>query len=89
MDNDELIRIWERFSDKSAEFKLNPDKNLVNMVAEGVLGNEKKTGLKLCPCRVSDGTREGDLKLICPCNFKIHTTWNTQGRCWCGLFVKR
>jgi len=89
MDKDELIKIWERFADKSAEFKLNPDRNMVNMVAEGVLGNEKKSGLKLCPCRVSDGTREGDLKLICPCNFKIHTTWSTQGRCWCGLFLKR
>jgi ferredoxin-thioredoxin reductase catalytic chain len=53
------------------------------------LGNEKKYGLRLCPCRLRDGTREKDLELICPCNFKAQGVWKDKGRCWCGLFVKR
>jgi ferredoxin-thioredoxin reductase catalytic chain len=53
------------------------------------LENEKNCGLKLCPCRVRDGTRKGDLELICPCNFKAQKTWKDEGQCWCGLFVKR
>jgi len=58
-------------------------------VVEGVLENEKKYGLKLCPCRLRDGTRERDLELLCPCNFKAQETWKNEGRCWCGLFVRR
>ena len=53
-----------------------------------------KHGFKLCPCRLRDGTRQRDLELICPCNFKTHETWlrpkNKAPRmCWCGLFIKK
>lgn len=87
-EKDDLLRVWNEFS-KDNDFMLNPDSSIVGMVAEGVLGNEKQFGLKLCPCRLRDGTKPRDLALICPCNFKTHVTWNTQNRCWCGLFVKR
>ena len=93
MNAEELLIVWEKFTEKN-DFVLNPDKEHVAMIVKGLLANEKKSGLKLCPCRVSDGTREGELNLICPCNFKIHSTWlkPVSGRkkmCWCGLFVKR
>lgn len=88
MNEGELIAAWERFAEKN-DFMLNPDKEHVAIVAKGVLKNEEKFGLKLCPCRLRDGTRETDLKLLCPCNFKAQDTWNTKGMCWCGLFVKR
>jgi ferredoxin-thioredoxin reductase catalytic chain len=88
MNKDELRRVWERFAENK-DFMLNPDEKHVDMLAEGILANEKKFGLKLCPCRLRDGTRETDLSLICPCNFKAQETWSKEGRCWCGLFVKR
>jgi len=88
MNREELIAIWERFTEKN-EFMLNSDSNHVNAVADGVLENERKHSLKLCPCRLRDGTRERDLELLCPCNFKTQETWKNEGRCWCGLFVKR
>jgi ferredoxin-thioredoxin reductase catalytic chain len=88
MNEEEVKEIWKRFVDNN-DFILNPDKKFVDMLAEGVLENEKKYGLKLCPCRLRDGTRETDLKLICPCNFKIQETWKSKGRCWCGLFIKK
>jgi len=88
MNKEELLKVWERFTDKN-DFVLNPDQSHVGMVLEGVLKNEKEHGLKLCPCRLRNGTRERDLELICPCNFKTHETWQKEGRCWCGLFVKR
>ncbi|UCD06864.1 MAG: ferredoxin:thioredoxin reductase [Candidatus Aenigmatarchaeota archaeon] len=88
MNKEELRRVWERFTEKN-DFMLNPDKSLVDMVIDGVLENEKKHGLMLCPCRLRDGTREKDLELICPCNFKAQSVWKDKGRCWCGLFVKR
>lgn len=88
---DEALRAaWENFSGNS-DFMLNPDKTHVDTIIKGVRINEAKFGLKLCPCRLRDGSREKDLELICPCNFKTHETWNDEnkGYCWCGLFVKR
>lgn len=84
-----MIRVWEQFAEKSDDFMLNPDKKHVEALAQGVLMNEKNHGLKLCPCRLRDSTKERDLELLCPCNFKAQEVWNRQGRCWCGLFVKK
>jgi len=92
MNEQEIITLWDSFAQKT-QFMLNPDKEHVNIVAKGVLNNGKKFGLKLCPCRIRDGSFEKDLQLICPCNFFIHDTWlkpkNKEPMCWCGLFVKK
>jgi len=88
MDREELIQIWERFT-KGNDFILNPDRGLVEKIADGVLTNEKNHGLKYCPCRIQSGDFDKDLELICPCNFKIQEKWQEKGECWCGLFVKR
>lgn len=88
MNKEELIKVWEKFTENN-DFMLNPDRKIVERVAEGVLENESKHGLKLCPCQLRDGSRERDLKLLCPCNFKIQKSWKERSECWCGLFVKR
>ena len=88
MNGEQIRAAWERFAENN-DFKLNPDSDHVDFIIKGVLAQEKSFGLKLCPCRLRDGTREGDLKLICPCNFKSQEIWSKEGRCWCGLFVKR
>jgi ferredoxin-thioredoxin reductase catalytic chain len=88
MNREKLKKAWEMFTEKNY-FMLNPDDNHVDMVVKGVLENEKKFGLKLCPCRLRDGSRNTDLELICPCNFKIQEKWKNKGECWCGLFVRR
>ncbi|MFC1953832.1 ferredoxin-thioredoxin reductase catalytic domain-containing protein [Chloroflexota bacterium] len=88
MNKEELVTAWEAYTENN-DFTLNPDHNLVNMVIEGLITNEKKCGLKLCPCRVRDGSRKCDMDMICPCNFKSQDIWEKEGRCWCGLFIKR
>ena len=92
MKPEQLRKAWEDFT-KNNDFQLNPDNTHVDNVIKGVLENEKKHGLKLCSCRLRNNTRERDLELICPCNFKTQETWTKpkQGipMCWCGLFVKR
>ena len=88
MNEEEIKQAWEKYTEKN-DFILNPDKEHVDTVIKGVLENEKKHGLKLCPCRLRDGTRERDLELICPCNFKIQETWKSKNMCWCGLFVRK
>jgi ferredoxin-thioredoxin reductase catalytic subunit len=84
---EQIMEWWKTFTEKS-QFKLNPDNKIVEMVATGVLRNELKHGLKMCPCRLPDGTRERDLTLICPCNFKLHESWKKRGSCHCNLFHK-
>ncbi len=88
MTPEQLRNVWEKFTENN-DFKLNPDNWHVEMIVKGVLENEKKHGLKLCPCRLRDKTRQRDLELICPCNFKAQEGWLKNGQCWCGLFVKR
>lgn len=88
MNKEEILESWKRFTENK-DFILNPDTYHVDKIIDGVFENEKKHGLKLCPCRLRDGTREKDLELICPCNFKIQEKWKIKGECWCGLFVKR
>jgi ferredoxin-thioredoxin reductase catalytic subunit len=90
MDTEALRAAWERFTEHN-DFMLNPDKDHVDTIIAGVMQNEEKFSLKLCPCRMRDNTRQRDLELICPCNFKTHDTWKDEKKqyCWCGLFVKR
>lgn len=87
MNKEKLRIVLEKFTENN-DFILNPDREFMDSVIDGVLENERMCGLKLCPCRIRDGTRQRDLELLCPCNFKIHDTWNNEGRCWCGLFIK-
>ncbi len=88
MEKEEIRQAFAEFT-KDNDFVLNPDKAHVDFILEGLLKIEEDSGLKYCPCRLRTGKEEEDLLLLCPCNFKIHETWKTQGRCWCGLFIKR
>ena len=85
---DTQIKIWKEFTDRNKNIKLNSKKDVVERLATGVLNNENQHGLKFCPCRLKTKDREKDLKLICPCNFKMQKTWQEKGECWCSLFVK-
>jgi len=80
----------ETFTEKNP-FMVNPDRERVEGLIGGVLGNEASHGLKYCPCRLTTKVVEEDLKLVCPCNFTIHETYKgvEKGECWCSLFVKR
>jgi ferredoxin-thioredoxin reductase catalytic chain len=73
------------------EFQVNPDAGKTAPLIDGVFENEGRYGLKYCPCRLSGGVFEEDLKLVCPCNFPSHETYKNKpdGECWCGLFVRR
>jgi len=93
MNEEELRKTWKRFTEKN-DFIVNPDKEHINFIVKGLLENQRKFGLRYCPCRIRTGDPKKDVSLICPCNFKIHDTWlkpkaGMRPMCWCGLFVKR
>jgi ferredoxin-thioredoxin reductase catalytic subunit len=80
----------ERFT-VGNEFRVNPDKERVNMLLAGIFSNERNHGLKYCPCRLACKDFAEDLKIVCPCNFLVHETYKGKedGECWCGLFIRR
>lgn len=90
VDKDRFLAVIQEFTKKN-EFQVNPDKEKIQTLIEGVINNEKNHGLKYCPCRLITKDFEEDSKLVCPCNFLIHETYRGKedGECWCGLFVKR
>jgi ferredoxin-thioredoxin reductase catalytic chain len=76
---------------ETTPFMVNPDRERVDGLIEGILGNESRHGLKYCPCRLMSKEFDEDIKIICPCNFPVHETYKgaDKGECWCGLFIKR
>lgn len=73
---------------ESQGFELNPKENIVNGIMEGLAANEKKYGYSYCPCRIVTGKKEIDKYIICPCIYHKEEI-KKQGRCHCGLFVKK
>lgn len=90
INKERFLQVIENFAEKN-EFQVNPDKEKVQMLIDGVFNNEQNQGLKYCPCRLTTKDFVEDLKLVCPCNFLIHETYKDKkdGECWCGLFVRR
>ncbi|HUV24113.1 MAG TPA: ferredoxin-thioredoxin reductase catalytic domain-containing protein [Methanomassiliicoccales archaeon] len=85
---EQIIDIWEEFI-RGKEFTLNKERHVVETLASGVLENQKNHGLRFCPCRITTGDLEKDLKLVCPCNFPAQKIYKEESECWCSLFVKR
>ncbi len=90
MNKEDFLKAIAAFAENNA-FQVNPDKARVDMLLDGLFSNENNHGLKYCPCRLRTKDFEEDLKLVCPCNFRIHETYKDKddGECWCGLFIKR
>ena len=67
---------------------VNPDEAFLAILAEGLTVNRNRYGYYLCPCRDSEGSREADARLICPCAF----SWKDieeHGHCYCALYLSR
>lgn len=84
---EKIIKESEGYAIKQG-FKLNPNREIVERIANGLLENEKKYGFRYCPCRRITGNLEEDKPKFCPCQ------WHRQeiekdGHCLCGLFIKR
>jgi len=83
---DNLISEYEEHANNNG-FRLNPDKETVRRIAEGILRNKELHGNHYCPCRRVTGDKNEDKKIICPCIYHKEEV-ESNGRCMCGLFVK-
>jgi len=83
---EKLIEEYKKYA-KENGFRLNQNKKAKEIIIKGLLSDEKKYGVRYCPCRKVTGNLEEDKKKICPCAFH-HQEIKGQGHCLCGLFVK-
>lgn len=51
-------------------YNLNPDPDVTLPLVEGLVTNTGRYGYGLCPCRLTGGSREADLDIICPCDYR-------------------
>ena len=65
---------------------MNPDVDFALDLMDGLLTNEERYGYWACPCRLADGTREKDLDIICPCDYR-DPDLGECGVCYCALYV--
>lgn len=73
---------------KAGGYFLNPDKDFVLDLCEGLLKNKERYGYMACPCRLASGTKEEDLDIICPCDYR-DSDIEKYGACYCGLYVSK
>lgn len=85
---EDVQKLYERLN-RDAEksgYHLNPDTEFTKDLVRGLLKNEKRYGYWLCPCRLTAGSKEEDLDVICPCDYR-DADLNEYNTCYCALYV--
>lgn len=84
----EIDRLYDRLN-REAEaggYHLNPDVGFTKGLIKGLIVNERRYGYWACPCRLASGTREEDLDIICPCDYRDPDLLDYNA-CYCALYV--
>lgn len=71
---------------KAGGYNLNPDREMVVMLCEGLVQNIDTHGYMGCPCRLLEGDKSKDLDIICPCDYR-DPDLGEFGCCYCALYV--
>lgn len=82
----EDIRAYTSKVAKVKGWELNPDEAFTQSIEEGLLTNFRRYGCFVCPCRDSDGDRQKDRDILCPCKYSAADI-EEFGQCYCGLFL--
>ena len=81
-----IERFVESYALKSG-YILNKNKEVLNIIINGLTKNKEKYGHPYCPCRIITGDESKDKDKICPCKYHIEEI-KTNGSCHCNLFYK-
>lgn len=84
----EIDKLYRRLYDEAevAGYHLNPDLEFTKDLVRGLLVNEGRYGYPNCPCRLSAGSKEEDLDIICPCDYRDADILEYDA-CYCALYV--
>jgi ferredoxin-thioredoxin reductase catalytic subunit len=69
-----------------ARYHLNPDTAFTKALITGLIVNEKRYGYGSCPCRLAAESKDKDLDIICPCDYR-DPDLAEYGACYCALYV--
>ena len=61
------------------------DQGFLDDLTEGLRVNWNRYGYFLCPCRDTEGSREADADVLCPCVYARQDI-EAYGHCYCSLF---
>jgi ferredoxin-thioredoxin reductase catalytic subunit len=83
-----IDRVYDKLNREaiSGGYHLNPDVEFTKSLIRGILTNEARYGYWNCPCRLSSGSKEEDLDIICPCDYR-DPDLDEYGCCYCALYV--
>jgi ferredoxin-thioredoxin reductase catalytic subunit len=86
----EIDRAYEKYKKDAAAgaYNINPDIEFTKGLISGLLVNQSRYGYPSCPCRLSLGSKEEDLDIICPCDYRDGDVVK-YGACYCALYVSR
>jgi ferredoxin-thioredoxin reductase catalytic chain len=73
---------------ESAGYHLNPDEAFTKELVKGLIENERRYGYRSCPCRLAMGSKEADLDIICPCDYRDPDLVD-HNACYCALYVSQ
>ena len=85
MDREQYLAAITKAAPRMGRF-LNPDKDIVNALVDGILTNKERYGYHNCPCRMAANDKEVDKDIICPCAY-CDPDVAEFGACYCGLYV--
>lgn len=71
---------------KKQGWALNPDEEFRSSLIEGLTVNWNRYGYYLCPCRDTEGSREADAAVLCPCRY-ARADVEEFGHCFCALYM--
>ncbi len=69
-------------------WELNPDADFTDSLVEGLTVNANRYGYYLCPCRDTEGSRQADADVICPCAYSWADV-ERYGHCYCALYLRK
>ncbi len=87
---EQVQQLFERLKTEaeSSGYHLNPNVDFTKGLIEGLLVNEARHGYWACPCRLPSGSKEQDLDIICPCDYR-DPDLDEYDTCYCALYVSQ
>ncbi len=84
----EIDSVYERLfrEAEGAGYHLNPDVEFTKQLIKSLIINERRYGYRACPCRLASGSKQDDLDIICPCDYR-DPDLDEYGTCYCALYV--
>lgn len=86
--SEDEILAWADAYARENGWVLNPDSTVLGPVIRGLARNEKRFGLRYCPCRLRSGDEEKDRAIICPCIYHGDEI-ERDGHCHCRLYYRK